>query len=112
MDDATIMPSTDTGSSAAVHDDSPYRTTNSYMCLYDNTAAMPANTMTHTVVVQRISRSPHEDANPFPIAAQSSDPSTRDATSRGTRPSGMAIYGELVRVPPRTQDHQATDLRL
>jgi hypothetical protein len=51
------MPSTEIGSSAAVHHTSPYRRTSRYMCLYDAIAAMTASTITLRVVVHRIVRS-------------------------------------------------------
>jgi hypothetical protein len=35
IDEAAIMPSTETGGSAAAHEVSPYRLTSRYMCLYD-----------------------------------------------------------------------------
>jgi hypothetical protein len=101
IDDAAIIPSTETGSRAAVHDVSPYSRTKVNMCLYDNTAAIPASTTTLTVVVHRIARSPQE-ACAFAMIAHPSSPSTREVTSRGTCPSGMTMDGELVEVPPRT----------
>jgi hypothetical protein len=61
MDEAAIIPSTETGSSVDVHDVSPYRRTRMNMCLYDSTAAIPASTTTLRVVVHRIPRSPHEE---------------------------------------------------
>jgi hypothetical protein len=57
IDDATIMPSTETGRRAAVHDVSPYRRTSRNMCLYDTIAAITASTTTLRVVVKRIARS-------------------------------------------------------
>jgi hypothetical protein len=54
MDEAAIIPSTDTGNRVDVHDVSPYRRTKMNMCLYDSTAAMPASTTTLRVVVHRI----------------------------------------------------------
>jgi hypothetical protein len=58
MDEAAIIPSTDTGSRVDVHDVSPYRRTRMNMCLYDNTAAIPARLR---VVVHRIARSAQKD---------------------------------------------------
>src|SRR3954471_3115723 len=51
IDEAAIIPSTKIGSSAPVHDVSPYRLTSRYMCLYDTIAAMTASTITLRVVV-------------------------------------------------------------
>ncbi|GAA4507602.1 hypothetical protein GCM10023191_066230 [Actinoallomurus oryzae] len=61
IDEAAIIPSTETGNRVDVHDVSPYRRTKINMCLYDNTAAIPANTTTLRVVVHRIDRSAQPD---------------------------------------------------
>ncbi|MFL6052888.1 MAG: ABC transporter ATP-binding protein [Actinoallomurus sp.] len=49
------------GKRVDVHDVSPYRRTRMNMCLYDSTAAIPANTTTLRVVVHRIARSAQPD---------------------------------------------------
>jgi hypothetical protein len=61
IDEAAIIPSTETGNRVDVHDVSPYRRTRMNMCLYDSTAAIPASTTTLRVVVHRIDRSAQQD---------------------------------------------------
>jgi hypothetical protein len=54
----TIMPSTETGISAAVHADSPCASVNVCMCRWETAAEIPARTITLAVVAHRIHRSP------------------------------------------------------
>jgi hypothetical protein len=61
MEEAAIIPSTDTSNRVDVHDVSPYRRTSTNMCLYDSTAAIPAKTTTLRVVVHRMARSAQQD---------------------------------------------------
>jgi hypothetical protein len=73
IEDAAIIPSTEIGSNAAVHEVSPYRRTRRYMCLYDKIAAMIASTITLSVVITRIARSALErySVTASPVARRS-----------------------------------------
>src|SRR5262245_12613759 len=82
IDDAAIIPSTEIGSSVAVHEVSPYRLTSRYMCLYDTIAAMTASTITLRVVIHRIARSALPDCASA-MGDQSSAFSTSEETSSG-----------------------------
>ncbi len=57
LDEATIIPSHDNGISADAHAPSPCCSARICMWVYDTTAAIPANSSTVAIVVQRIHRS-------------------------------------------------------
>ena len=85
MDEAMIMPSTDSGISAAVSGDSPCANVRACMCRNDTTAAIPASTTTLAVVVQRIHRSP----GPEPAGRQTGARRRRPAAP----PTASAVTG-------------------